>query len=81
MAELSSLRNNASKLKMHCKTLHDLENEGDDVYETAIIHLFEDEQDSIELIKTKEILNELEKATDAAEQVGKILRTIIVKYA
>ncbi|MFW9607067.1 MAG: DUF47 domain-containing protein, partial [Prevotella sp.] len=69
------------KLKLHCKTLHDLENEADDVYETAIINLFEDEKDGIELIKMKEILNELEKTTDAAEHVGKILRTIIVKYA
>jgi predicted phosphate transport protein (TIGR00153 family) len=81
MAELTSVRNNASKLKGHCITLHDLENEGDDVYETAIIHLFEEEKDGIELIKMKEILNELEKATDAAEQVGKALKTIIVKYA
>ena len=81
MEELSSIRKNASKLKLHCKTLHDLENEGDDIYETAIINLFEDEKDGIELIKMKEILNELEKTTDAAEHVGKILRTIIVKYA
>ena len=61
--------------------MHDLENEADDVYETAIINLFEEEKDGIELIKMKEILNELEKTTDAAEHVGKILRTIIVKYA
>jgi uncharacterized protein len=81
MEELASLRKNASILKEHCKELHDLENRADDMYETAIIHLFEEEKDGIELIKMKEILNELEKATDAAEHVGKALRTIIVKYA
>jgi uncharacterized protein len=81
MVELVNVRKNAGKLKDRSKTLHDLENEGDDVYETAIIHLFEEEKDGIELTKVKEILNELEKATDAAEQVGKSLRTIIVKYA
>lgn len=81
MDELSALRHNASKLKAHCVELHDLENQADDLYEEAIIRLFNDETDGIELIKTKEILNELEKATDAAEHVGKILRTIIVKYA
>ena len=70
MEELASLRKNAGKL-----------NEADDLYEAAIIHLFDEEKDGIELIKMKEILNELEKATDAAENVGKILRTIIVKYA
>jgi uncharacterized protein Yka (UPF0111/DUF47 family) len=81
MGELASLRKNASKLKLHCKELHDLENKGDDIYEDAIIKLFEEEKNGIELIKMKEILNELEKATDAAEHVGKALRTIIVKYA
>ena len=38
-------------------------------------------KDSIELIKAKEIMYELEKTTDAAEHVGKLIRTIIVKYA
>ena len=43
--------------------------------------LFEEEKDCIELIKIKEIMHELEKTTDAAERVGKILRNLIVKYA
>lgn len=81
MGELETLRKNAVHLKARCKELHDLENQADDLYELAIIRLFEDEKDGIELIKTKEILGEMEKATDAAERVGKILKTIIVKYA
>jgi uncharacterized protein len=51
------------------------------VYEHFIIDLFERERNSIELIKLKEIMFELEKATDVAEYVGKIIKTIIVKYA
>lgn len=35
----------------------------------------------IELIKIKEIMHELEKTTDVAEQVGKILKNLIIKYA
>jgi hypothetical protein len=35
----------------------------------------------VELIKLKGIMYELEKATDVAEYVGKIIKTIIVKYA
>lgn len=81
MDELPSIRKNAESLKMCCKELHDLENKADDIYEAAIIKLFEEETDGIELIKVKEILAELEKATDAAERVGKALKTIIVKYA
>ena len=41
----------------------------------------EEEKDCIEIIKIKEIMQILEKTTDSAEYVGKILRTLIVKYA
>lgn len=61
--------------------MHDIENQADDIYELFITKLFEEEKDCIELIKVKEIVHELEKTTDAAEHVGKILRSLIVKYA
>ena len=47
----------------------------------TVAKLFEEEKDCIELIKIKEIMHELEKTTDAAEHVGKILKSLIVKYA
>ena len=62
-------------------SLHDIENRADEIYEFFITRLFEEEKDCIELIKIKEIMYELEKTTDAAEHVGKILRSLIVKYA
>ena len=43
--------------------------------------MVEEEKDCVELIKSKEIMQELEKTTDTAERVGKILRNLIVKYA
>jgi len=79
--ELDVLKKNSKKIKEYCKELHDIENRADDVYEHFIIELFENEKDGIEIIKLKEIMYELEKATDAAEYVGKIIKTIIVKYA
>jgi len=79
--ELDVLKKNSNKIKEYCTELHDIENRADDVYENFIIGLFETEKDGIELIKVKEIMYELEKATDAAETVGKIIKTIIVKYA
>jgi len=79
--ELDVLKKDAKKIKEYCVELHDIENRGDDVYENFVIKLFEEESDGIEIIKVKEIMFELEKATDAAEYVGKIIKTIIVKYA
>ncbi len=79
--ELDVLKKNAKRIKDYCSELHVIENKADDVYEHFLIELFENAKDGIELIKQKEIMYELEKATDAAEHVGKIIKTIIVKYA
>ncbi len=79
--ELDVLKKDAAKIKAYCQDLHTIENKADDVYDTFIITLFEQEKDSIEIVKLMDILQELEKATNAAESVGKIIRTIIIKYA
>lgn len=79
--ELNILKKSSKDVKVHCKKLHDLEHEADDVYEKFLIELFENEKNAIEVIKLKEIMSELEKSTDVAEHVGKIIQTIIVKYA
>ena len=71
----------SSNLRECCAKLHEIENQADDVYELFVKKLFEEETDCIELIKVKEIMQELERTTDAAEHVGKILRSLIVKYA
>lgn len=81
MDELETFRKNPAQLRQYCAKLHDIENQADDVYEFFITRLFEEEKDCIELIKIKEIMHELEKTTDAAEHVGKILKNLIVKYA
>jgi hypothetical protein len=79
--ELDVLKKSSKKIKAYCNDLHDIENKADDVYEAFLIDLFENEKDGIELIKLKEIMTELEKATDITEYGGKIIKTIIVKYA
>ena len=81
VTELSNVRKNAKNIKELCNHLHDIENNADEVYEEFLSNLFANEKDNIEVIKLKEIMRELENATDAAEGVGKIIKTIIVKYA
>ncbi|MDR3297107.1 MAG: DUF47 family protein [Prevotellaceae bacterium] len=78
---LEKVQKNATKIKALCQQLHDAENKADDLYEHFITNVFVNEKDSIELIKLKEITQELERTTDRADAVGKILKTIIVKYA
>ncbi|NDW08811.1 DUF47 domain-containing protein [Dysgonomonas sp. 520] len=81
IGELNVLKKSPQKITEYSNKLAELEHKADDVYEHFLINLFENETDAIEVIKLKDILHELERATDAAETVGKIIKTIIVKYA
>jgi PiT family inorganic phosphate transporter len=80
VTELASVKKNATNIKELCNELHEIENDADEVFEEFLSNLFANEKDSIEIIKLKEIMQELEKATDAAEGVGKIIKTIIFIY-
>jgi predicted phosphate transport protein (TIGR00153 family) len=79
--ELDVLKKSSKKIKKCCRELHEIENRADEVCDNFIKNLFSEEKDSIELIKLTDIIYELERTTDVAEHVGKIIRTIIVKYA
>lgn len=78
---LPLLKKKGSVMKTFIERLHTLENEADEIYENALIKVFETEKDAVELIKTKEILSVLEQTTDASERIGKVLKTLVVKYA
>lgn len=77
---LHQIPTHVKKIRSSYDLLHKLENRADDVYEAAIMKLFEGTESSREIIKNKEILSELEHVTDTADQFGKVLQTIIVKY-
>jgi len=79
--ELDTFKKRPAQIKEYCKQLGVVEKKADDVYEHFLIELFENENDAIEVIKLKDILHELERATDAAEAVGKIIKTVIIKYS
>lgn len=57
-----------------------LENEADRVHLNAVRELFREEQDPIAVMKWKELLDELEKATDECEDVANVLEGIVVKH-
>ena len=81
MSELKTMSKKPELALEQCQKLHDLEHEGDDVYESFLQEVFETEKDAVELIKLKDLMQGMESATDKANSVGKSLKTIIVKYA
>jgi predicted phosphate transport protein (TIGR00153 family) len=81
LEELDSFKKRPAKIKEYCAQLEVTEKKADDVYEHFLINLFENEKDAVEIIKLKDILHELEKAADAAQAVGKTIKTVIIKYS
>ena len=79
--DLDILKKSPTNINRYCKELHDFEHDADEIYDKFLIELFESEKDAVEVVKIKEIMSQLEKTTDVAEYVGKLIQTIVVKYA
>jgi uncharacterized protein Yka (UPF0111/DUF47 family) len=60
--------------------LHRLENEGDEIYHTAIAELFRETPDPLTVIKWKDIYEKLEAAVDRCENVANIIESVIIKH-
>jgi uncharacterized protein len=58
-----------------------LENEADQAYQEAIARLFQEEKDTRELIKWKDILELIEAGTDRCEDVADIIEGIVLENA
>ncbi len=65
----------------HLVEINRLENEADLVSRGAIGALFENERDPISLIKVKELIEVLERATDKAEDAANVLESVVLKSA
>jgi len=74
-----SLMQKSGNILSHCVEINRLENEADVISRAAIGQLFDQEKDPITLIKTKELIEFLELATDKAEDVANVLETVVLK--
>lgn len=65
----------------HCVEIHRLENEADTLFLDAMARLFQDESSPVEIIKWRDIYDQLERATDSCEHVANVLEGIVLKHA
>jgi uncharacterized protein Yka (UPF0111/DUF47 family) len=65
----------------YCVEAKSLEEEGDAIYHEALGQLFEKETNAIELVKWKEIYDNLERTLDEAEDVANVVESIALKHA
>ena len=68
-------------VEKHWIEIHRLENEGDRIARQAVAELFKHGQDSLEVIKWKDVYALLEKAIDACEDAANVIERIVVKHA
>lgn len=71
----------ADELQKILRKINQYENDADAIFDQAIAELFDREEDAIELIKTKEVLVNLETTTDKCEDVANVLETLFIKHA
>ena len=64
-----------------CVEAKQLEEEGDAIYHDALGQLFDKERDALEVIKWKEIYDNLEQTLDQGEDVANVLESITLKHA
>jgi predicted phosphate transport protein (TIGR00153 family) len=57
-----------------------LENQGDQLFRAAMRDLFQNERDVRDIIKWREVYDELEAATDSAEDVANVMEGVVLKY-
>jgi predicted phosphate transport protein (TIGR00153 family) len=79
--ELSNLKTSDQQIRAHTKKIKQLEETADTIYEKGTSSLFQSDIKTVELIKLKEIIQELEKSVNKINNVGKLMKTFIVKYA
>ena len=70
---------NVVRLREAIVRINSLENQADYVFDRAVADLFEKETDAIYIMKVKEVLSNMETATDKCEDVANVIETIIVK--
>jgi uncharacterized protein len=67
------------EIQVHIVHVNSLENEGDRIYRAELTRVFREVKDAIELIREKEVLNQLERAIDRCEDVMDLIRSVVVK--
>jgi len=81
LENLASIRKNISGVLEQCKQVKIIEKECDDLYEISTVDLFANVANPVMLMKQREIVTTMEETTDRAQDVGNVIRRIIIKFA
>ncbi len=65
----------------HCIRIKQLENEGDVAYQEAVASLFHEKTEPLEVIKWKDIYENMEGCIDQCEAVAHVLESVVLKHS
>ncbi len=79
--DLRNLRNKNNRVLEHCIEIQRLENLGDHLHHIALASIFKTGMDPLLVMKWKEIIDLIELAMDAAEEVAHVIEGIVLENA
>jgi len=75
---LPNLKNTARFKNLGVK-IHELEDQGDIIFQKAIFELFDKEEDAKRIVRWKDILENLERVMDKYQNASDTIQSIVVK--
>jgi len=69
------------RLQPYWVEINTLENEGDQIYRHSVAELFSGEYRAMDVLRWKEVIENLEEALDGLENVANIIESIVLKHA
>jgi predicted phosphate transport protein (TIGR00153 family) len=77
---LPEARKRAPEIVALCAEINKLESEADALYRTAIAALFKSGRDALDVMKWRDVFEQLEAATDLCEDVANALEGVVLEY-
>jgi uncharacterized protein Yka (UPF0111/DUF47 family) len=81
LVEAVSLLRKQKGVMEHCIEIKRLENEGDIVYHDAVASLFANGMPAIEVIKWKDVYDNMERCIDSCVAVAHVLESVVLKHS
>ncbi|HYX79826.1 MAG TPA: DUF47 family protein [Actinomycetota bacterium] len=69
------------RLEPYWIEINTLENQGDQLYRHAVAELFSGEHKAMDVLRWKEVIENLEEALDGLENVANIIESVVLKHA
>ncbi|MCE5266317.1 MAG: DUF47 family protein [Planctomycetaceae bacterium] len=79
--DLRNLRSKNNRVREHCIEIQRLENVGDHLHHIALASIFKMGMDPVAVMKWKEIIDLIELAMDAAEEVAHVIEGTVLENA